>query len=384
MSAAIRYEAVVVGAGPAGCAAALALQRAGRHVCLVDDAPPAAAARPRVGESLPGAVVRLLPQLGIAGLPDLLSAADYHPCQANASAWGSDQWTYQDALRNPEGGGWHLNRAAFDAALRVRARAVGVPIYPARLRQLAANATGHYLRLDGAGADGQPDSQLPDLSTSWLVDATGRAAFVSRRLQGGRLRLDDQLAAVAWVAAGPHDHDAATRIRSVPGGWWYTARLPAGQRVICFHSEPATVAALVRNPASFLADFNAAALLPQPLPLATLPRVYAVEAGIARARQAAAPGLLCVGDAALAFDPLAAQGLFFALYSGLQAGRALDQCLAQPTQQPASLLNYQKQVDQVFLANQRARTYFYASEARYAQHAYWRSRLALPSSLLYT
>ncbi len=167
----------------------------------------------------------------------------------------------------------------------------------------------------------------------------------------------------------------------MPGGWWYTALLPTGQRVICFHSLPDTVAMLVRSPATFLAEFNAAALRPQPLLLATPPRVRAVDAGIARARQPAAPGLLCVGDAALAFDPLAAQGLFFALYSGLQAERTLARCLAVPGSQATARLNYQGQLDWVFQANQRARTYFYASEGRYAQQAYWRSRLALRGTL---
>lgn len=138
---------------------------------------------------------------------------------------------------------------------------------------------------------------------------------------------------------------------------------------------------LVRSPATFLAEFNAAALRPQPLLLATPPRVRAVDAGIARARQPAAPGLLCVGDAALAFDPLAAQGLFFALYSGLQAERTLARCLAVPGSQATARLNYQGQLDWVFQANQRARTYFYASEGRYAQQAYWRSRLALRGTL---
>jgi flavin-dependent dehydrogenase len=375
LSAAVCYEAVVVGAGPAGCATALALHRAGRRVCLVDDAQAAAASRPRVGEALPGAVRRLLPQLGIAGLEDLLTPADYRPCVANASAWGSDHWTYQDALCNPEGGGWHLNRAAFDASLRVRTLAAGVPVYPARLRYITTTTdgldSGYHLRLDGV--DEQPSLAL---HTPWLVDATGRAAFVSRRLQGGRQRLDNQLAAVAWVAAQPDDQDEATRIRAVPSGWWYTARLPTGQRVLCFHGLPATVAALVRDPATFLINFNGAALLPQPLAPVALPQVRAVEAGIARARQAASPGLLCVGDAALAFDPLAAQGLFFALYSGLQAGQTLARCLVTPAQQPAALFDYQTQLDQIFAANQRARTYFYASEARYAQQTYWRSRLA--------
>lgn len=371
-AAATPYDAVIAGAGPAGCAAAITLHRAGLRVCLVDDAP--AATRPKVGEALPGAARRLLHQLGIAGLEDLLAPPDYTACVTNASAWGSDHWTYQDALRNPEGGGWHLNRAAFDTALRQRALAAGVPLYQARISQLtpataSPPASDYWVELRATG--GQPASVL---QASWLIDATGRAAFVSRRLQGGRHKLDSQMAAVTWVAAAPDDLDRATRIKSGPAGWWYTARLPDGQRVICFHGLPATVAEYVRHPADFMAHFNAAALLPQAIAATPALQVKALDASVGHARQAATAGLLCVGDAALAFDPLSSQGIFFALYSGITAGETLAQCIASPGLRSVYLHDYQVKVNRVLATNQRARRYFYTTECRYFREAYWQVR----------
>ena len=57
MPAGDMFDVAVAGAGAAGSAAALALQRAGWRVCLLDTPPPPG---PRVGESLPGAARRLL------------------------------------------------------------------------------------------------------------------------------------------------------------------------------------------------------------------------------------------------------------------------------------------------------------------------------------
>lgn len=369
--AATPYEVVIAGAGPAGCAAAITLHQAGLRVCLVDDA--SASARPKAGEALPGAAHRLLHRLGIAGIKDLLAPPDYTACVANASCWGNDYWTYQDALRNPEGGGWHLNRTAFDAALRQRALEAGVPLYQARISQLTPPGAGspsasYWLEL--RAADGQP---APSLQASWLIDATGRAAFVSRRLQGGRYKLDNQMAAVAWVTTAPHDLDQATRIKSGPAGWWYTARLPDGQRVISFHGLPATVAEYVRRPTDFLAQFNEAALLPQPVAVTPALNVKALDASVGHARQAATAGLLCVGDAALAFDPLSSQGIFFALYSGITAGVTLARCVATPALESTYLSDYQTQVSRILVTNQQTRRYFYANECRYRHEAYWRA-----------
>ncbi|MDB5267916.1 MAG: FAD-binding protein [Hymenobacter sp.] len=361
-----RYEVVIAGAGPAGCAAALMLHRAGRRVCLVDENPTPG---PKVGESLPGAASRLLHQLGIAGLGNLLAPADYHACAANASAWGSEQWTYQSALANPEGGGWHLNRAAFDAALHRHAGAAGVPCYAAQVNELSRAATAEWLvQLKHAG-----DTKA--IRTAWLIDATGRRAYVCRRQHLAREQLDTQMAAVSWVPSATHDHDRTTRIKSVPTGWWYTARLPTGRRVICFHGLPAAVAAHLKNPTAFFAAFDATGILPYAASPAEPMEIKGMDASVARLPRAATAGLLAVGDAALAFDPISSQGIFFALYSGIKGAETIIRILAAPHQETLAFENYQAQVNRVFEANQRSRKLFYTSEFRYLSEAYWQTRM---------
>ena len=350
------------------------LHRAGLRVCLVDEAP---AGGPKAGESLPGAARRLLYQLGIASLDSLLAPTEYQACAGNASAWGSEQWTYQPALANPEGGGWHLNRAAFDAALRRHAEAAGVPCYATHIDGLT--------RLTTAGEAGwrvllKPTARREPavIWAAWVIDATGRRAYLSRRQHLGREQLDNQMAAVCWVPPLAPDEDRTTRIKSVPTGWWYTARLPTGSRVICFHGLPADVAAHVKNPAGFFAAFDAAGLMPySPCPAVTgTMKIKGMDASVARLHRVTAPGLLAVGDAALAFDPLSSQGIFFALYSGIKGAEALVSARAAPHQETTALEHYQTRINRVFEANQRSRKLFYSSEFRYPSHAYWQTQLA--------
>ena len=75
---------------------------------------------------------------------------------------------------------------------------------------------------------------------TWLIDATGRGSLLARRL-GAVRRRDDRL--VAFIAnfhpaAGANpDVDARTWIEAVTDGWWYTVRVPSGERVVAFLTD---------------------------------------------------------------------------------------------------------------------------------------------------
>jgi 2-polyprenyl-6-methoxyphenol hydroxylase-like FAD-dependent oxidoreductase len=369
MSLLSSYDAVVAGAGPAGCAAAIVLKQAGLDVCLIDRADDGTR---KIGESLPGAAIRLLNRIGINGIDDLLSKEDQSPCIANASAWGSDEWTYQDGLLNPEGGGWHVHRGHFNDALRRHALSFDIPFYTVRIgqvKQLIDETKPYQIELDRI-------STVAEIRAQWLVDATGRKGWIARQCNKVREKLDSQMAAIAWVQASQADKDQVTRIKSVKEGWWYTALLPDGSRVIGLYSIPSHIGEMMKQRDLFFTPFNETGILPYTVNESNCLEMKAAEAGVSRMREAASEGLVCVGDAALSLDPLSSQGMFFALYSGIRGAEAIINSHLHPQTKQASLDQYQSLVDRVFEANQRTRNYFYINESRYTKEAYWRQRAA--------
>jgi flavin-dependent dehydrogenase len=354
----------VAGAGPAGVAAAIVLRQAGLATALLDETDDDAL---KAGESLPGAVVRTLRRLGIQGIEDLLDPGERKPCVANVSAWGREEWVFTDALANPEGGGWHVLRHRFDAALRRRAFDLGVERVHAKVGDIESGEgrSGVTLPLSSPAGRGP-------LRARFVIDATGRHAAICRRQGVKRLRLSEQSAAVAWARHPGADQDDTTRLRSVEDGWWYTARLPGGLRVFAFHGLPGEVARLAKHPELFAERCTAAALLPWTLAAADLvrpPRV--LDASVQVSESVAGPGWLAVGDAALSFDPLSSQGVLFALYSGISGAEAVLKCLARPDLALPALSDYDQRVQRVLASNQRARELFYTDEQRYPDSDYW-------------
>lgn len=288
----------VVGSGPAGCAAAVALRRAGAEVVLVGDG------RDGVGEQLHPAAKPLLARLGLGCLTGQLA------CVGVRSAWRSAVPHEQHFLSHPFGSGWLLDRATFGTTLRDAAVAAGVLLRaPARLvgvtRERAAGArSGWRLEL----SDG-------DVGCEWLVDATGRRAAVARLLGVERRRFDRQVALVGWLATERRDDaDATLTVETTAAGWWYGCRLPGGRRVAGFVTERKP------DPRAWEAELRATRLL------GPLVRGYRVTAGpVVRAADSSllarchGPGWIAIGDAAVSWDPLASRGLVGALASGLEA-----------------------------------------------------------------
>jgi flavin-dependent dehydrogenase len=291
----------VVGSGPAGCAAAIALRRAGADVTLLGDG------RDGVGEQLHPAARPLLARLGLGCLTGQLE------CVGVRAAWRSAVVHEQPFLSHPLGSGWLLDRASFGAMLRAAAAEAGASVRsPARLLGLA--------RGPSASSSGRSAWRLAlsdgALDCDWIVDATGRRADVARLLGVARRRHDRQVALVGWLAAErPDDVDATLTVETTAHGWWYGCRLPGGRRVAGFVGPARRLDAH-----AWEAELRATRLL---APLLDGYRV--VHAPVARAADSSilerchGPGWLAIGDAAVSWDPLASRGLVAALASGLEA-----------------------------------------------------------------
>ena len=122
-------EVIVVGGGPAGAAASVALAARGVAVAIVTTA----RGNPvRIGETVPPTIIHPLTRLGVR---DEFLADGHIAAPGTVVCWGDDNPYETDSITNPYGHGWHLDRARFDAHAARRGGARGRAEVPAeRLR----------------------------------------------------------------------------------------------------------------------------------------------------------------------------------------------------------------------------------------------------------
>ena len=351
------WDAVILGGGPAGSVAALRLAR-GRRVLILERK---RGSETRVGESLPPASRPLLRDLG------LLDRMDGHrPYLGNRTLWGGSVATH-DFLRDPQGAGWHLDRAAFDGMLLAAAQEAGTTLRQGDTVQHVAR-TGETWELTTQGG--------ARLVARLLIDATGRAAAVSRRV-GARRHVLDRLTGVYAVlrtsAGGPQD--GFSRIEADGEGWWYSAPLPGDRRIAAFHSDSdRPILRELATSEGFLAALRRTRLIAVETPvteasMVTGPQTVAAHSAVTA--PSAGDGWLALGDAALALDPLSSQGLMNALFTGMTGG---DTAAALLDGDDSALAAYSHRLARIESAYTKNLAHFYAAEAYRRNGFFWSRR----------
>jgi flavin-dependent dehydrogenase len=355
---------VVIGGGPAGSAAALHLVRAGWSLVLLERS---RYQEERVGEMLPPEAQSLLGELG---LWERFLAVGHLASPGIISTWGGPELYEYDFVTNPHGPGWHLDRRRFDLMLALGAAEAGATLLQsARVRACAPDGSGGW-RLDAVS-----DSGPILLHAGFLIDATGRSASPARPLGGRRIVYDRLIGLVGVVMSPASDkpRDRRTLIEATEFGWWYSAHLPNDSLIATFMTDadllPGPRTDWLRTWMDRLrqAPHTANRVGPRK-PKAPL-RV--VAAGSSRMERVAERNRVAVGDAACAFDPLSAQGIFKALATGLAAARAVEQSRRDD---PSALGAYAARVEAGFDRYLRQRTMFYGRERRWPDSLFWKRR----------
>jgi 2-polyprenyl-6-methoxyphenol hydroxylase-like FAD-dependent oxidoreductase len=308
---------LVVGGGPAGCAFAILSARAGASVVLVerDDYK-----KRRPGEHLSGRIRGALDELRVstdearlitAASPGILSLWNGHtPLTKPYAASGQPDALCVTRHRFDE----LLFRAALDAG------ATGV--LRATLENIARHPRGGW-RIAIAEADGRAH----DVHARSVVDASGRNAVFARSQGARRAHHGDLLAIVGWFANGdgPVPPTGMLTVESCPVGWWSLS--PGADETLV--ATLYTSAHMMKTAGATHETWWAHALGQSRSIARTLRHADAtlVETGAypafpSRLSKLFGDGWIAVGDAAVAFDPIAGQGVAVAMETAFRAFEA--------------------------------------------------------------
>jgi flavin-dependent dehydrogenase len=316
---------------------------------------------------MPEAVV----PLSRLGATRVLDPREHLTSPGIVAAWGSSEPHENDFIFSPYGSGWHLDRRRFDEALARSAADAGARLIPAARPFACGRGPGGTWHVVIATGDG-----TVEVTTHWVVDATGRAAWFARRL-GTRRYAFDRLVGLVGLVDDPAPSDPRTFIEAAEDGWWYVAALPGGRSVVIFFTDadldearPNAAGPLwLRRLASarLIADRLSTARRAGPL--------RSVSAASTLADRVVGDGGLAIGDAACTLDPLSSQGIGWAITAGLEAARViLDPDL------PGAAARYADGLRARYGDYLSTRRAYYDRERRWPGSPFWQRRACSPST----
>lgn len=354
-----RVDVAIVGAGPAGSAAALALraQAPSLKILLLDVG---TAPRFRPGEVLPAAGAEMLRQLGVAAAV----APAAVPAPGLAALWGEDRVSERSALFAAQGGDWHLDRSRFDSLLADAAAARGAVL------DRNAHVTDAHPTSDGGWR--MSLAGRPAVDARFIIWATGRRRGFLGAV-GAKPQAADRLAAHLAFYREDTPGDRRFLLEAAPDGWWYAAATPGGGRTIGFLTDADLLRQSFRDSPDWAARLRETRLIAAGLGQgATLLGTHTCSAASSLIAPLTGPGWIAAGDAACTFEPLSSQGIAKALRSGCFAAYAALDCL--DGKADTARARYEALVQGEFAHYRAGLARHYAAETRWPEAAFWRRR----------
>jgi 2-polyprenyl-6-methoxyphenol hydroxylase-like FAD-dependent oxidoreductase len=353
------HQVVILGAGMAAMACARNLLRRGCRPLLIAPGHDVA----NRGETLS---FRAFPYLESFDWLGLLDAETAIACQGRYSVWGGAALR-RDTFHQEGASGWHIDRQRLEARMAESLDADGIERLRSEARQLSRSPAHVVVDL----ADGS------SIEAEFVVDCSGRASVTSG--PETLLRRVDKLVACYAIFDLEADVEAlpATLVEAVATGWWYMSMMPGDRILLGFFTDSDLLPAGLRKDMNLWADMASqtsavsARLTSLGIDVAGCAQLQFAPASTATMSKLIDHRIVRAGDAASALDPLGANGLATALWSGIQAAESVMGLFAQDD---TASRQYERQFLEGIASYLVTQSAIYASEHRFPDAPFWRRR----------
>lgn len=300
-----RHDVLIIGGGPAACAAALRCGQLGLSVCMIHKAPKGSTA----SESIPPGLQPLLMELGMDYLPETYSRGIY------SGIWGNGGYQPLNPYGTETWEGHHIDKDKFTGLFREVVKTKGCLVINGQISSLVS-ANGRIT--------GVEDAHGTLHKATFVIDCSGRQQLAARFLKLKKKYYSPPL--VAWSGRSMAVHlQLHASFFAFADHWNWIA------------PETDGTCSWTRLASSGWTDFSAPPEL-ENYPMDSPPSVWNMRWRLFR--PIVSKGLLVCGDAAGIIDPAASQGILTAVMAGIAAANCIGNIFNDPSAENILLANY--------------------------------------------